>query len=276
HGPPGQRLAGRGGIASSGPRRAGGRAADAGAGGRRHPDPRARFRAVRISSGTSAAIARTESPEKPVTLRAGPAASAATAPHRFDRASTPPWADARVSPETAEPNSAEAATVTNDQPRPSRKSETTIHAVSAGRIAPMTSEATRIQVPAAMVRRGPSRSARWPTTGENANMPRTCRLMVIPIIVIDPPWWARWTGVAVMTPSITPWAVRIAMTANRATGRPPSSASIGLIRPDAFPGGAGVGAAYRARSRNGSGRSQAKTISPATARQTVAMRNAPA
>ncbi|MFV0452028.1 MAG: hypothetical protein ACK5LS_07260 [Propioniciclava sp.] len=34
--------------------------------------------------------------------------------------------------------------------------------------------------------------------------------MVTPTTVMEPPWWAMWTGVMVMIATITIWAVRMA------------------------------------------------------------------
>ena len=85
----------------------------------------------------------------------GPARKAAVAPNRLDSASTPPCDEARVSGVTVELNRADPATFTNDHPRPSRISETTIQPMSSGHTAPTASDATKITMPVHIARRCP-------------------------------------------------------------------------------------------------------------------------
>ncbi len=85
--------------------------------------------------------------------------------------------------------------------------------VSLGQAAAATSAARWIAIPTAIVGRGPNRSAQYPTSGDSAYMPTTCRLIVSPTIATVPPLCMRCTGVIVMIDTITTWLSRIAITA---------------------------------------------------------------
>ena len=62
------------------------------------------------------------------------------------------------------------------------------------------------------------RSVRIPTSGENANMPRTCPLMTSPMTSRLAPPWSMWIGVITMSETMTAWVKAIATTAARTNG----------------------------------------------------------
>ena len=62
------------------------------------------------------------------------------------------------------------------------------------------------------------RSVSIPTSGENANMPRTCPLMTSPMTSRLAPPWSMWIGVITMTETITAWLRAMPTTAARTSG----------------------------------------------------------
>ncbi len=64
----------------------------------------------------------------------------------------------------------------------------------------------------------PSRSAALPTSGDRAYIPAMCTLIVKPMMLRDAPWWARWTGVIVITDTMTAWPRTSAPRPVRAAG----------------------------------------------------------
>ncbi|GAA1343136.1 hypothetical protein GCM10009635_58420 [Actinocatenispora thailandica] len=100
--------------------------------------------------------------------------------------------------------------------------------------------------PAATTVRPPNRSASRPDTGANANMPNVCADTTRPTTPIDCPCRCIDSGAAVITAVITTWAVSIAASASRTSGRTSTVRS----GPAAGTGSSGVAAGRRATSRN--------------------------
>ena len=119
--------------------------------------------------------------------------------------SAAPWTSVRASSGAWSAIIVEAATVANDQPRPSRNSPAKIcHELPSG-----DGRAERQRRPAARPhpRRapaaGPRRSASSPTSGENANMPSTWTLITMPITRSSAPPCSMCSGVITITATIT-------------------------------------------------------------------------
>ena len=71
---------------------------------------------------------------------------------------------------------------------------------------PATATATMsVHCPSRIVRAAPQRSLIQPMTGDSANIPAMCRLIVRPMICRDEPWSSMCTGVSAMTATITAW-----------------------------------------------------------------------
>ena len=175
---------------------------------------------------------------RPITRSAAPCTSV--------RASSGAWSAIRV----------EAATVANDQPRPSRKSPAKIcHELPSGerRTAPAPPAARRRRRPAPPG--GPSGRRPGPTSGENANMPSTCTLITMPITASSAPPCSMCSGVITITATIAACAA-----ARPSDGEGQDRALPGRrrrARPHDVPaGGAAATPAASRASSSGSGRSK--------------------
>ena len=92
-----------------------------------------------------------------------------------------------------------------DQPRPSSVRPMVICRSEPPDV-PATATATMsVHCPSRIVRAAPQRSLIQPMTGDNANIPAMCRLIVRPMICNDEPWSSMCTGVSAMTDTITAW-----------------------------------------------------------------------
>ena len=105
----------------------------------------------------------------------------------------------------------EAATVAQDQPRPSRNSPAKIcHDVPCGDRPHSTSDTSRTTPPVTRTADLPKRSAAQPTSGEKANMPRTWMEMTNPMTSRCAPPCSMCSGVMIITVTIAAWAQAIA------------------------------------------------------------------
>ncbi len=116
-------------------------------------------------------------------------------------------------------SSVEPATVAHDQPTPSRNSPAVTARRSPPEVPARSVATTYIACPSRITGTRPSRSAAHPTSGDSAYIPAMCRLIVNPTTLSDAPWWARCTGVIVITDTITAWPITSAVSPVRAAGR---------------------------------------------------------
>ena len=90
------------------------------------------------------------------------------------------------------------------------------------------------------------RSTSAPVSGEGRNIAATCREMTRPASPTEWPWSRMWTGVMVITATITIWVSTIAAAATRrvrgaagASGAPPPARSSAAPMARAVPSGSG-------------------------------------